>query len=360
MLSYSFLWAASGEKALCAEGLGRASPSGQLGPEELAIVVNDRDPPLSRKIADDYKKQRHIPEMNMLHIRIEPGKSNLSRRRFVHLMQEISRKTPIQVQAYVLTWAAPYRVDCMSITAAFTFGFDEAFCTQTCSGTKYNPYFNSASHTPYSDYKIRPAMALAAVNFSEAKKLIRRGIASDSTFLRSTGYLVSTNDKARNVRSEIYPTSIEYLGSKLRLERVDADYIKSKNDVLFYFTGVVTVPELQTNRFLPGAIADHLTSTGGQLTDSTQMSSLRWLEAGATGSYGTVVEPCNLADKFPSPGILITHYLAGDTLIEAYWKSVSMPGQGIFIGEPLARPYAAMPQNANLDAPSSKHQCDTC
>jgi hypothetical protein len=26
-------------------------------------------------------------------------------------------------------------------------------------------------------------------------------------------------------------------------------------------------------------------------------------------------------------------------LIEAYWKSVLMPGQGVFIGEPLARPY---------------------
>ena len=29
----------------------------------------------------------------------------------------------------------------------------------------------------------------------------------------------------------------------------------------------------------------------------------------------------------------------GDTLIEAYWKSVQQPGEGIFIGEPLARPW---------------------
>ena len=32
-------------------------------------------------------------------------------------------------------------------------------------------------------------------------------------------------------------------------------------------------------------------------------------------------------------------YVTGATLIEAYWKSVEMPGQGIFIGEPLARPF---------------------
>jgi hypothetical protein len=69
------------------------------------------------------------------------------------------------------------------------------------------------------------------------------------------------------------------------------------------------------------------------------MSILRWLEAGATGSYGAVVEPCNFPGKFPSPGVAIRHYLRGESLIEAYWKSVAMPGQGIFVGEPLAAPY---------------------
>jgi hypothetical protein len=92
-------------------------------------------------------------------------------------------------------------------------------------------------------------------------------------------------------------------------------------------------------RFLPGAVADHLTSFGGCLTDSHQMSALRWLEAGATGSYGTVVEPCASPAKFPNPGVFLQHYLQGETLMEAYWKSVRMPGEGIFIGEPLAAPF---------------------
>lgn len=34
-----------------------------------------------------------------------------------------------------------------------------------------------------------------------------------------------------------------------------------------------------------------------------------------------------------------TGAVRGDTLLEAYWKSVAMPGQGLFIGEPLARPF---------------------
>ena len=44
---------------------------------------------------------------------------------------------------------------------------------------------------------------------------------------------------------------------------VRADYIKDKKRVLFYFTGVKDVKALQTIRFVPGAIADHLTSAGG-------------------------------------------------------------------------------------------------
>jgi uncharacterized protein (TIGR03790 family) len=108
---------------------------------------------------------------------------------------------------------------------------------------------------------------------------------------------------------------------------------------LFYFIGKDRVEGLETLGFLPGAIADHLTSAGGEMPDSGQMSALRWLEAGATGSYGTVAEPCNLPQKFPNPAVVIGRYLRGETLIEAYWKSVLMPGQGIFIGEPLAAPF---------------------
>jgi len=69
------------------------------------------------------------------------------------------------------------------------------------------------------------------------------------------------------------------------------------------------------------------------------MSSLRRLEAGATGSYGTVVEPCNFPQKLPIPGVVIQQYLRGEALIEFYWKSVAWPREGIFIGEPLASPY---------------------
>jgi len=120
------------------------------------------------------------------------------------------------------------------------------------------------------------------------------------------------------------------------------DYLVNATDVFTYFTGLTSVPDLAENNWLPGAVGDHLTSYGGILTNTSgQMPIVEFLAAGATGSYGTVVEPCAFTEKFPDPSVFLPHYLKGDTLVEAYWKSVSWPGEGLFVGEPLACPYRA-------------------
>lgn len=313
-------------------------PKNSMGPNDLGVIVNDADP-LSVRIAQYYQAKRGIPDSNMIHVHFKPGATVMSEAEFARIKAQVDTETPQQVQAYALTWAKPYRVDCMSITTAFAAGFDKKFCANGCTLTQPDPYFNSASITPYKDFKLRPTMSLAGSNFTAVKQLIDRGVRSDDTYPEGTGYLLDTSDKNRNVRARVYDPLMQYMGGIVKLDRIKADYIEDKPDVLFYFTGVAQVAKLDSNTFVPGAIADHLTSAGGQLTDSFQMSSLRWLEAGATGSYGAVIEPCNYPEKFPNPAIVISRYTQGETLIEAYWKSVLMPGQGIFIGEPLAKPY---------------------
>jgi uncharacterized protein (TIGR03790 family) len=332
---WAVLWAADGEAG---EAPTVLLPRQALTAEQLALVVNDLDP-LSRRIGRYYAAQRGLPSENVIHVRFAPGRAILDADAFHALYAEVAAKTPEAVQAYALTWTVPYRVGCMSITTAFAIGYDETFCASGCKLTRPSPYFASDSAQPYADVGWRPTMALAGTDFAAVKALIDRGIAADDSRPGGTGYLVNTSDKARSVRSAGFPRAIELLGKAIRLRRVDADAIEHRPDVLFYFTGLVRVPKIETNRFLPGAVADHLTSTGGQLIGSRQMSSLRWLEAGATGSYGSVVEPCNLLPKFPDPAVMMAAYVTGATLIEAYWKSVRMPGQGIFIGEPLARPF---------------------
>lgn len=314
-------------------------PKHRIEARELGIIVNEADP-LSRKIGAYYQQRRGVPETNVIRIRFNPHRRQMSPAEFAGIKREVDAATPAHVQAYALTWAMPWRVGCMSITSAFAFGFDEAWCSkQRCAATRVSPYFNSGSATPFGDLGIRPTIALAATDFASARALVDRGIAADGSRPDGTAYLLSTSDRARNVRHGIYAEVARRFSPLLRIELLEADTLRGRDDVLFYFTGLPKVEHLDTLRFVPGAIADHLTSAGGVLVDGRQMSALRWLEAGATGSYGTVVEPCNLPGKFPNPGLVMQHYLRGATLIEAYWKSVQMPGEGLFIGEPLAAPF---------------------
>ena len=309
-----------------------------LAARDLAVIVNDRDP-LSVTIGAYYEQRRAIPARNVIHVSLPPDRDVISAAMFKDIQAVLNQATPGNVQGYVLTWLKPYRVECMSITSAFAFGFSEDYCASGCRPTKRSPYFNSDSSAPYTDYGVRPTMTIAAHSLADAKALIDRGVSSDDSMPAGTGYLVETTDGRRNVRARSYDAILHALGGEVKLRHIKYRYIKGKTDVLFYFIGATDVPYVDSNKFLPGAIADHLTSAGGMLGGSGQMNSLRWLQAGATGSYGAVVEPCNFPGKFPNPGVVIQRYVQGETLLEAYWKSVSMPGQGIFIGEPLARPF---------------------
>lgn len=227
----------------------------------------------------------------------------------------------------------------MSITSAFAFGFDEKYCAVGCKSTAPSEYFNSPTRTPYDKYKIRPTMMLAGSSTEQVFAMIDRGVRSDSKHPDGVAYLMSTSDKARNVRAQQYSSILDVLEYRSRFQIVKQDALKNKSDVMFYFTGKSKVDDITTNKFIDGAIADHLTSTGGVLFGGSQMSILRWLDAGATASYGTVEEPCAFPHKFPHTGIVIDWYTRGESLIEAYWKSVAWPGQGVFVGEPLAVPF---------------------
>ena len=324
---------------VCAAIAAPLAPSAwALDGTQLAVVVNTLDP-LSVRIGDYYAARRRILFQNVIRVAIPHGRSVLTLDEFNTLKAVVDEQTLPRVQAYALTWAAPYRVECMSITAALAFGFDLSLCADGCKPTRVSSYFDSLARRPFTAHGIRPTMAIAAETFEQAQALIDRGVAADGSFPEGTAYLLSTSDAARNVRSAAYLDTERILWGRVRFRSLRRDALTGAKDVFFYFTGKAHVDGLATLGFLPGAVADHLTSTGGMLTDSSQMSALRWLEAGATGSYGTVVEPCNLLEKFPHPAVLARHYLRGDTLIEAYWKSVRMPGQGIFIGEPLAAPF---------------------
>lgn len=322
-------------------------PKSGLTASEVVVVANARDPQ-SVEVAAHYVQARGLPPENRITLDFAvPSDGVMTEATFDAIHAEVQAATPATAQAYAIAWTSPYRVDCMSLTSAFAFGFDTSFCGG-CVETAQSGYFNSRSAAPRDDHGVMPTMMLAGASADDVKALIDRGVAADDTFPDGDGYMVRTTDTARSVRWPQFAFAANTTWSHpggLEMTYVDNadgsgdDFIADAQDVLFYFTGLANVPQIDTNSYLPGAVADHLTSFGGQVPTSSQMSVVAWLAAGATGSYGTVVEPCNYPAKFPDVGVMATQYFRGNTLIEAYFKSVAWPGEGLFVGEPLARPW---------------------
>ena len=327
-------------------------PRESLVAADIGVLVNSDDPQ-SVAVGEHYMQARGIPAANLIALPLGASYSTMkltamTAADFAAWKTQIDTATPAAIQAYAVTWIYPSVVDCMSLTSALAFGYDTKWCTKPapCAATAPSPYFNTAGTTPFTTNAMRPAMVIAGTSVDAANALIDRGVSADATYPLSRGYLVRTSDTARSVR---YPDMQNVATTWNKPDSLAFTYqddsasgtglISGKTDVLFYFTGLANVDQIDTNQYLPGAMADHLTSYGGQIPTSGQMSILRWIEAGATGSFGTVVEPCNYTTKFPQVSVAAAKYFAGATLIEAYWKSVAWPGEGLFIGEPLARPY---------------------
>jgi uncharacterized protein (TIGR03790 family) len=310
----------------------------RLGPQELGVIY-DRNDAASVRIAQYYAQRRHIPASNLIGLAV-PERASISRDELKALRAAMLQTLPSNVQSLLLVWSRPYAVECMSVTTAFAAGYQPGFCEPGCGRTMPSPLYDTRGWLPADTIGWLPSMLLPSADEDLARALIERGIGADGSAPSGTAYLVRTQDAARNVRAGGYEEAEGQLSSRLRIADIKTPVQKLLDDVLVYFTGVVRVEELSQLHFLPGAAADHLTSSGGQLDGSKQMSALEWLRQGATASYGSVSEPCAHLEKFPSPLVFLDHYLRGDTLLEAYWKSVAMPGQGLFIGEPLARPFA--------------------
>jgi uncharacterized protein (TIGR03790 family) len=342
-------------------------PAHALSAGQLALVVAEGDA-LSESIAAYYQTARGVPAANVIRVKLTTGVDSISAADFATLKADLDAKLSASVQATLLTWTAPSRVagSCaMSITSALALGFDAKYCATGCAATASSAYYDSESAQPWTDHQIRPSMMLGASTLAAAKTLIDRGVRSDASLPTGDGYLLRTSDSARSVRySDYLALPALWAGnSGLQLSYIDnsagaaSDSLTGKSSLLFYFTGLTKVPNLATNTFLPGAAADHLTSFGGYLPGGNgQMPVTDWLDAGATASYGTVAEPCNYTQKFPRASVLIDQYYRGATLIEAYWKSVEWPGQGLFVGEPLAQPFRDSP---SLTAGSTQYLIST-
>ena len=317
----------------------------RLRAADLGLVVNLRDP-YSAAVGAYYARQRGLRPEQILYVEL-PVQPVLGPDEFERLSRAIEQHFDFRTQALALAWSAPYAVGCNSITGAVTLGYDAALCRHTCGASRVSLYANSRSGRPYTEFRMRPSMLLASRSVDEAKAMIDRGVAADGTLTLpdaepADAVFASLGDGARNVRAVFYPAERVLVRPPVRLRRADSvPAAAAARRAVLMTAGTARIDGLTDAGWVPGALADHLTSFGGDLQGGHGQSTvLDWLASGVTASHGSVSEPCNHLHKFPQPQWLLGHYLQGATAIEAYWKSVLWPQQSLFVGEPLAAPFA--------------------
>jgi len=346
-------------------GWGMAATRAWAGGSGLnVIVVVNQNSTNSVQLGNDYCELRGVPPQNLFRMTnwtggsVDWGTDQFQSALLNPLLGMIAaRGLTTQAQFVVLSMDIPYRVgdgtSSNSTTSALFYGFKPYVAPPVpclppaCSLPDAASNSYAFSEMPFEDAPPDTAatnafltMMLTASNLTTAEGILRRGVASDSTFPTQTVYLEQTSDPARNVRFVEFDNAI--MDTRIRgdnsLVWIVSD-TTSYTNLLGLLTGLANL-SLPVNAFVSGAIGDSLTSYAGMLFENSgQTSLLAFLNAGASGSYGTIQEPCNYLQKFPNP-LDYFYQDRGFCLAEAYYQSVLDPFQGLMAGEPLSAPFA--------------------
>jgi uncharacterized protein (TIGR03790 family) len=338
------------------------------------VVVVNQNSTNSVQLGNYYCERRCVPPQNLLRINWTGGNVQWTTSDFTNLLVNpllsmlSSRGLTNQIDYVVLSMDFPYRVvqtGALSggngTTAALFYGFKPDVLGNSCSLPNASSNSYSASEGIFR--QIPPITAdsnswlvtmLTSSNLAQAKAIIDRSIASDGTFPTQMVWLAKTTDLARNVRYLEFDNAIfdARVAGDFSIQRTNQDSPYGLTNLLGYQTGLAGF-NILSNALVPGAIADSLTSFAGMLYENTgQTTLLAFLNAGACSSYGTVTEPCNYLQKFPSPQDYF-YQARGFSLAECYYMSLVNPYQGLIVGEPLAAPFARPPVGAWVNLPAN-------
>ena len=337
------------------------------------VVVVNQNSTNSVQLGNYYCEMRGVPPQNLLRItnwtggNVQWTTSDFTNSLVNPLLSMLSsRGLTNQIDYVVLSMDFPYRVvqsggqsGQNSTTAALFYGFKPDVLGNSCSLPTVSSNSYAASEGIFR--QTPPVSAgsnswlvtmLTSSNLAQAKAIIDRSVAADGTFPTQTVWLAKTTDLARNVRYLEFDNTIfdARVAGDFSILRTNQDSPYGLTNLLGYQTGLAGF-NILSSAFVPGALADSLTSYGGYILDPAgQTTLLAFLNAGASGGYGTVVEPCNYPQKFPSPQDYFYQY-RGFSLAECYYQSLANPYQGLIVAEPLAAPFAIPPIGAWTNLP---------
>ncbi len=363
------------------------------GPENLLIIADPTDP-LALWAANYYRDARDVPPENVLYI--EHGAVDYAEFVSVNLEGLFGTLTGRNIDDhidFILVMASDtYRVSasglitdpCPGGITQFSIGsvYTSAFIADDilAGGMRHsetNRYFAGANNPPAFDSSIAylggsPSTSSSARryfigsllgytglrgnNIGQILALIDRSVAADGTFPAGTFYYMNNAaDPARNVRSPQFAaalTSLTDFGATGEI--INGTLPLGRHDVLGVMSGFATQDVFNADlTLIPGAFTDHLTSFAANFDNSSQTKVSEWIRKGASGSLGTVQEPCNYIGKFPRAKFH-ANYAQGMTMGEAAFRSLSFfPYQGLIYGDPLTRPFAYIPTVTVPDAPGA-------
>jgi len=329
------------------------------------VVVVNQNSTNSVELGNYYCEQRQIEPQNVVRINWTGGntvwdKTNLEATLLAPMQAAISsRGLTNQIDFIMLSMDIPFAVSSTngynSTTAMIYYGFKPDGCSISCPGGIAScnlplPATNTYAAQEDIFRNVGPgssrtnimAIMLTSDSLAHAKAIVDHGVMSDFTFPTQTVLLAKSTDTARNIRYQEFDNTVfnaRLRGNYAMARTNNSDTPLGLTNLLGYENGLYQFT-ISPNTFVPGAMADSLTSFGGVIFGPNDHTiALVFLNAGAAGSYGTVVEPCAYLEKFPSSQNYF-YQSRGFNIAECYYQSLAYPYEGILLGEPLAAPFA--------------------
>ena len=382
---FCFLWASV--------VLSQASHAGG-GPENVFLLINSASPK-SVQVGEFYAKLRRIPKINTFKLEYRRNKAFAKGDIFrdeilIPTLKEIkNRGLNSQIDYIVYSSDFPWRIDFKQDFPNETFP-PQFVPVSSLTGATYLTAFVTAKRKEFvgktnfycspgsvpmtisqgfrSSYFWAPGGKRAAGNglkyvlsamlavtsgrgntVEEAKNYLKLSAEADGTHPKGTIYFVKNNGPRSKPRHAGFDQAVK----EIRMAGVSAEIIQGKYITRKPSVQGVTLGGAQLQiknsgcKFLPGSFCDNLTSFGGHFIEPKkppgQTCVAEFLREGAAGANGTVVEPYNIAEKFPSADLHV-HYVHGCSLAEAFYQSVHCPYQQILVGDPLCQPWAHIPE----------------
>ena len=342
-----------------------------VGPHEVLLLANGSVPD-SVEIAKTYAKLRHIPDSNIVVLNLplpQAGRSYLAitaqdftKQIWAPTLEAMHTRG---IDDHILVWVYsthfPIRTSARPVISiqGLTFLRNHMPLPKEAGNALYvSPLFagpespKANSYAPKSfdvskqflrDEMPLPNMMLGYIgergnSKAEVLNCLKTGVWSDGTKPKGTVYYVVSSDIRSRCREWEFAPAVRGLKAAGIKSSITDKYPEGRRDVMGLMMGRAVVDPSAVGKFLPGCMAEHLTSFAARFDTASQTKLSRWIAEGVTASAGTVSEPMSNWRKFPSAGFF-NHYSYGCTMIESFYQSIRCPLQIMLVGEPLAAPW---------------------